>query len=300
MIKNIPTAEDFYISGKELLDFSWDVVAKLLTDLDESKYYGIDPQDISENYWYSAKRRLTTALSITQQGVEFLLKGKITQISPFLLIADPPKKWPSPYESGDLDFSQFRTIDAQDLIRVHDTFSDELMPSNFIEKSRELRDKRNLIMHSVDKNITVYVTDVIESLLFMHKALFPNETWAALRLDFLRNAPDAELGSVEYATNRVCWELSLVIGLLKPAQVKEFFNIDKKQRKYICPVCLFDANTDAEFEYKLAVLTPKSAESTSLYCPVCNDTYSVVRENCNNECPGNVISDKGVCLTCSG
>ncbi|MFV2061186.1 MAG: hypothetical protein ACC653_10935, partial [Gammaproteobacteria bacterium] len=167
MVKNIPTEEDFYISGKELLDFSWDVVATLLTNLDEAEFFDLDKNQSSESYWKLAKRRLTTALSITQQGIEFILKGKITKISPFLLITDPPPKWPSPYEDDDIEFSKFRTIDAQDLIRVIDTFSEIPMSSNFIDRFHALREKRNTIMHSVNKNLTVRVTEVIESLLYM-------------------------------------------------------------------------------------------------------------------------------------
>lgn len=301
MVKNIPTSEDFYQSGKELFDFAWDVVAKLLTNLDEAKYYEINPEDISEDYWHSAKRKVTTALSITQQGIEFILKGEIAQISPYLLITDSPQKWPSPYEDEEIEFSSFRTIDAQDLIRTHDIFSERNLSPDFVDRFNDLREKRNKIMHSVDKNIAVHATEVVESLLFMHKTLFPEETWPSLRLNFLREEPDVELGSDEYATNRVCWELSLVIKLLQPAQVKEYFNIDKKQRKYTCPACHWDANTDAGFEYKLAELKPKGPNSTKLYCPVCNDTYTVTREDCDDEdCPGNVISDEGLCVTCSG
>ncbi len=299
MVNNIPTAQEFYTSGKELLDYSWDVIANLLTNLDDAGYYGIDLQEISESYWNSAKRQLTTALSITQQGIEFILKGKIAKISPFLLIADPPRKWPSPYRDVDIDFAHLRTIDAQDLVRVYDTFSGELLPQNFVEKFHEMRNKRNRIMHSVDKNITVHVTDVIETLLFMFNLLFPDEIWPILRLDFLRSAPDAELESDEYSTHRVCREMSLVIKLLEPAQVKEFFNIDKNQRRYICPGCSSRANTDFEFEYKLAVLTPKESNSNSLYCPICNEIYSVKRQSCGKNCLGNVISENGICLTCN-
>ncbi|MGF1713345.1 hypothetical protein L4D08_00350 [Photobacterium chitinilyticum] len=301
VVKNIPTAEDYFQSGKELFDFAWDVVAKLLTTLDEAEYYEIDPEEISESYWKSATRHVTTALSITQQGVEIALKGKIAEISPYILISDVPQRWPSPYGRDSIDFSEFRTLDAQDLIRVHDTFSQTPLPSLFVVKFNELREKRNKFMHSVDKNIVVHVAEVVESLLFMHKTLFPNETWPSVRLEFLKNAPDVELGSDEYATNRVCWEISLAISLLKPSQVKEFFNIDRKQRMYTCPSCLDDANTDAGFEYKLAQLKPKGADSTDLYCPICNNTFPVTREHCEDEeCPGNVISEDGACLTCSG
>lgn len=298
---DIPTANDFFKSGEELLDFSWDVIAKLLTDIDEAEYYGVDPEEISDGYWTAAKRRLTTALSITQQGVEFVLKGKIAEISPFLLIADPPSKWPSPYDGSNISFSDFRTIDAQDLIRVIDTFSENPMPSKFVEQFNQLREKRNRIMHSVDKQLTVNVTEVIDSLLFMHKTLFPKENWPSLRLSFLEGAPDSELGAYEYSTNRVCWEISLVLKLLNPSKVKEYFGIDKKQRKYFCPKCISEANKDVDFEYKLAVLKPKGPTSNKLYCPVCNITYLVFREPCaNKDCPGNVISEEGDCLTCYG
>lgn len=301
MAVNIPTASDFFVAGKELLDFAWDVIAQLLKNLDEAEYFGVDTAEVSEGYWLSARRRLTTALAITQQGIEFILKGKIAEISPYLLLADPPTKWPSPYEGTTTDFSSFRTIDAQDLVRVHDTFAVKHLDEGFVVRFHELRDKRNRIMHSVDKNIAVHVKDVVDALLFMHKALFPNEGWGSVRLSFLEAAPESELGSGDFVINTIAWELDLVLGLLTPAQVQTYFGIDKKQRRYVCPECYSKANTDNGFEYKLAIFQPKGPSSTSLYCMVCNATYPVSREDCDkSDCPGNVISEDGMCLTCCG
>ena len=152
--------------------------------------------------------------------------------------------------------------------------------NKFVDQFHQLRDKRNRIMHSVDKQLAVNVTEVVESLLFMHKALFPSENWASVRLRFLNEAPESELGGNEYSTNRVCREISLVIELLKPSKVKAFFGIDKKQRRYICPVCLAQANTDVDFEYRLAVFKSKGPTSNKLYCPVCNVTHTVLRQDC--------------------
>ena len=95
MILEIPTSEEFYTSGKELLNFAWDTVVELLIDLDGLEDYGVDSHDaeeISDACWKLSKRHLTTALSITQQGVEFILKGKIIDVSPFILIAGDPEK----------------------------------------------------------------------------------------------------------------------------------------------------------------------------------------------------------------
>lgn len=79
MILEIPTSEEFYASGKELLDFAWNTVVELLIDLDGLEDGGVSPhevEEISDAYWKSAKRYLTTALSITQQGIELFLKER--------------------------------------------------------------------------------------------------------------------------------------------------------------------------------------------------------------------------------
>lgn len=300
MIKDIPTAADFFETGIELFDFAWDIVAVLWTNLSEAKNWGVETEEISEEYWTAAKRRLSTSLAMTQQGVEFILKGKIAEISPYLLLAESPAKWPSPYDKAGLNFSQFKTVDAQDLVKLHDTVSVNALPKKFIDQFTSLRIKRNIISHSIDKKLQIHTSEVIETILTLHKALFPAENWAKTRATFINNSPDAILDDREYSVNNACRELEVVINILSPSAVKNFFNIDKKQRRYFCPKCLNDANTDADFEYKLAVLHPKGANSKNLYCPVCDDIHAVVREKCSdNECLGNVIDDEdGRCLTC--
>ncbi|QIM48336.1 hypothetical protein G9Q38_03675 [Pusillimonas sp. DMV24BSW_D] len=300
MITNLPTSVDFCQSGNELLNFAWDATSNLLTEFDQADYYGFDKSEVSDKYWAAARRTLTTSLTIVQQGVELILKGKICEISPYLLLSDPPSRWPSPYEGAPIDFSQFRTVDAQDLVRIYDTFSTARLSEEFSERFHSLREKRNAIMHTVGAGVSVQVTEVIEAILYMHKALFPSENWATTRREFLMNSPDSELGSGEYATNRACWEFSIVRELLEPAQIRYFMGVNKKQRAYLCPACLGDANTDAGFEFKLAVLRPKSPTATLVYCPVCDAEHQVIREDCAEDgCLGNVIAeDGGCCLTC--
>src|SRR6056297_2142142 len=192
MITDLPTAQDFYDSGKDLLGLAWGSVAQLLLNLDEAEYFGVNPEEVSDAYWDAARLRLSTALSTVQQGTEFLIKGRIAEISPFLLIVENPSKWPSPY-NGPLKFSQFRTLDAQDLPRVHDTASKETLPADFVEKFGSLREMRNTIMHSVDKNLKVPVVDVLSSILFVHSRLLPPERWTSIRLAQLEREPDIEL-----------------------------------------------------------------------------------------------------------
>lgn len=300
MITNIPIADDYYTSGKELLNFAWDTTANLLIEFDQADYYGYDESEISDAYWAAAKRTLITAVTIVQQAVELIIKGRIVDVSPYLLISDIPSRWPSPYEGGAIDFELFRTIDAQDLIRVHDTFANQAFDAHFVEKFHNLRAVRNIVMHSAGKKISVPVAEVIDSVLYMHNALFPGESWFKTRREFLRRAPSSQLGADEFATNTTCWEASIVVKLLPPAKVESYLGI-KKQRLYFCPGCLDDANTDNGFDHKLAVLRPKGPHSTKLYCPVCDVTHNVVRKDCSEaDCPGNVIAEEDDrCLTCS-
>ncbi|HEJ1054399.1 TPA: hypothetical protein SLP05_001939 [Pseudomonas putida] len=298
MVINIPEPGDFFQSGKELFNFAWDALSNLLTELDQADYYGFDKNEVSEKYWAGAQRTLTTSLAIVQQGVEFVLKGKIAAISPYLLISDSPSRWPSNEKGEPIDFSQFRTVDAQDLIKIHDTFSSAPLSSTFAAKFHSLRERRNTIMHSVGKGTAIQVAEVIEAVLYMHKSLFPAETWAWNRRDFLENSPDSELGGGEFAINRTCWEFSIVKDILKKSDIFDYMGIDKKQRAYLCPECLTGANTDAGFEFKLANLRPKSPSATLLYCPVCNIEHKIKREDCKAGCPGNVLSEDDTCLTC--
>lgn len=302
MINDVPTPKDFFDSGIELFDFAWDTVATLITNLSQAIGMGVEEEEVTEEYWAASKRRLTTALAMTQQGVEFILKGKIAEVSPFLLLAEGPSRWPSPYDGHAITFSEFKTVDAQDLIRLHDTVRDPPLQRDFVERFNALRLKRNTIAHSIDKKLQIHTTEVIEAILFMYKALFPSENWAKTRTTFIQRDPDATLSGGEYSINQACREMGTVFELLPPAAVEKFFGIPRKQRRYLCPVCFYEASGNDEREYKLAVLRPKSATATSLFCPICDSEHKVLRKDCTNTvCKGNVLSDDGdfTCLSCS-
>lgn len=303
MIKNIPTRDNFYTTGRELLDIAWDMIVKLLVNLDDAENYGIDKNAVSVEYWRLANRQITTALAITQQGIEFLIKGRICEVSPFLLIADPPAKWPVQHEGESVEFSKFRTIDAQDLIKVHDTCSPIQFDTNFVNKFNDLRKSRNTIMHSVSTSLDVQFREVIEALLHMHNSLLPNEAWAKVRKKALKSSPHATLESKCYISNEINRELSIIIEMLQPSKVRQYFKINKNSRAYLCPECYYQANLDADdFEYKNARLLSKEKKCKAVYCPVCDLEYSVSRNKCLNvgaNCVGNVMSHlHGMCLTC--
>jgi hypothetical protein len=300
LISDVPTPKDFFDSGIELFDFAWDTVANLITNFSDAVEYGVEEADVSEEYWAGSKRRLTTALAMTQQGVEFILKGKIAEVSPFLLLAEGPTKWPSPYDGNEISFSAFKTVDAQDLVRLHDTIRDPQLDKDFVVKFTSLRLKRNTISHSVDKKLQVHTTEVIEAILFMYKALFPTENWAKTRTAFIHGDPVATLNGGDYSRNRACCEMETVFELLPPAAVERYFGLPRKQRRYICPACLYEMDRNDDRTFAIAVLRPKGPTATSLYCPICDCEHKVVRKDCTAvNCKGNVLSDDdSTCPTC--
>ena len=300
MIINTPDAEDFFTTGKDLLSYSWGIITKLVLDLHEAEEYGNDIEEISDEYWSLAERQVSIALTISQQGIELLLKGKITEISPFLLLSEPPSRWPKPNKKTGIEFSQYRTIDAQDLIKVLDAVSQSQLLEEFVVKFEDMRQKRNKIMHSIDNTGMPNFIEMLESILLMHHLLFPNETFGPVRLNSLSDSPDVKLGSDEWVYNKINLEFDLIIQKLAPAKVKRFFKVDKRKRAYFCPKCLENANSDVEFEHKLARLV---VDKDALFCPVCNQEYPIVRRNCDNGCKGSVIHnndhyEEDRCLIC--
>jgi hypothetical protein len=78
-----------------------------------------DRESASTDYWFKAQPALANAFGLIQQAMEMALRGRIASISPFLLISRDPKDWPKTVENGAVPFSDFRTLDAADLIMVH-------------------------------------------------------------------------------------------------------------------------------------------------------------------------------------
>lgn len=300
MIVDIPSSEDFISAGKAQFDFSWDIVVSFIKLFDEAGDYNVDVQEEEHEFWESAKQRVQTAIAIAQQGVELILKGKIVEISPYLLISGSPSEWPKNNIERGVSFSDFRTIDAQDLVKVYNLFSEHQLNQDFVDKFNVLRKLRNQVMHTVDNTLRISALEVIIKILEMHEALFPNENWIKTRNDFVIESPASKLFTSEGVEAEVAREFYLIFSMLKPAQIARFFKVDKTKRHYICPECYDHCKEYNETVPTFAFLKPNTSISTQLYCFVCNDNHTVIRHDCIGAlCKGNVISDEYyMCCTC--
>jgi hypothetical protein len=297
MIKDIPNKNDFYAVGHALLNQAWDEAMSLLIELNDARDW-IDAQD-EEEYWRSSGTSMATALAIAHQAAEFYLKGRISDVSPFLLIANSAREWPATETDGNISFSRFRTVDAQDLVRLHDSCTATPFDQEFRGRLELLRVRRNSIMHTVDKNIEVKVGELVETILEIHRTLI-GERWIDFRRNALEESSTGKIFYDEWAGPRLVLEFRAAQSILNPSALKKYFSFNAKQRSYICPQCTWSTCRDHGIEFRSAILMPNKSDSTVIWCPVCDENQEVSRSDCGDqECRGNVISQEwGRCLTC--
>lgn len=327
MITDIPSGDDFRQAAEDLLNLAWDNAIKLMIErVETADCLSDEVADIvsegDDEYWQAAMPILSSSLSLIQQAIEFFLKGKIVDISPFLLITDRPQNWPSNCSTQDISFASFRTLDAQDLPRVHDTVAAIRLPENFFKWYEDMRIRRNRIMHSVQRSLELRDLDIVQAVLetsemFLGSHVWVNRRWVYLTermprrhndkfipdVVFVGDEPISPLSYYLYELQR---EIMTVIEMMKPSLVRRFFDFPKKQRRYLCLHCLSIRQKEYFFEYKnkeefylnSAVLVDQNPPCDRVNCVICGETYRVIRQACNEEdCPSNVIdAHNGLCL----
>ncbi|KZN15900.1 MULTISPECIES: hypothetical protein [Pseudomonas] len=301
MITDIPTSDEFSSAAYAQFDFAWDIVISFLTTLDEAGQYAEVDNDDKAQFWEAARQRILTSLIIAQQGIELAIKGKLVNVSPFLLIAGSPSDWPKDKTGTGIAYSEFRTIDAQDLIKVYNTVHDKPFDQKFADLFEQVRRLRNQAMHSVNAGLKISAKEVIMIILEAHEHLFPDQSWVLARKEFLFNAPAAQVyfGN-DFIDGMLVREFCTVFDLLTKTEGERFFNVTAEVRKYICPECKRHAEEINGPIPRYAVLDPNKPTSTIIRCFVCNEGHLVSRTPCIHPgCRGNVISEEyDRCCTC--
>lgn len=299
MILDMPTSDDFRNHGIDYLNLGWGHVLEIIKSIrGANKIHDPDEIEAMEiGFWGAAERELGTALSLIQQGAEFLLKSEICRVSPWLLLTRNPAEWPRGCSTNDTKFAAFRTIDAQDLIKVHDTFCARRLPQEFRDSFDHLRQRRNCVIHTVDPTMKLTAEELIENVLIISEHMLGKQIWLRQRLEYLerdRHTAVAMFGDMEY---RLIKEFLHLVDLLKPATLTRHFNFNKKKRTYRCPDC---GCIDSRNNWKTAQLASNKSDSTILYCFICGQKFDVIRRACtHSDCKGNVFgTDYQDCLTC--
>lgn len=319
MIVDVPSSEDFRNSGIAYLNLAWEAVLDEGVDVDPKRLaHPPGPEDEVDdmkadwdavNLKYTRihdralapmiRRRLAVAITLLQQGTEFLLKAKIAAVSPLLLIAGGVREWPKGCDKSDIPFAAFRTLDAQDLPRLHDAVTSARLSDTFRQSYDAARMLRNTIVHTVDKKLSKTAKDVLVSLLETTEALIAPQGWLPVRKQYLNQYPDPR-----FTYNSLITEMNNVINALSPADAQRFFGLKRGLRRYRCYRCHTACDGDWAIEFDedkgLAQLEHRGPEATQIHCLTCGESYKVLRKPCTAaDCRGSVIDpEDNVCLTC--
>jgi hypothetical protein len=298
MIKNIPKDIEFEQLALDCITKSFEMLYRIDFDY---KNLGTDVKE--EDYWKHNDITVRTSLIVLFQGVEYLMKMKITEKSALLLIENNRTDWPTIPDKRDKNFDELITISGENLLSVFCAITDENFKlAEFAPRFEELRKKRNKLVHSTGVNGLDYKY-IIKEILFILSIFYFNEKWIELLREKIVSEPtfghwdtDEELASYHQT-------LDFVEHSLNKAEINKYIPYNINSRRYFCPYCTYWLSKEEEAEAKWAFLNPNTADSKKIHCLVCDKEHDVTRDQCQpeDECKGNVLSNEYIdkqCLTC--
>lgn len=301
MITDLPNSDDLNGSARALLNMAWETALGVFRLLERTELEAWDDDgSVREEYHASRQPALRHALVMVHQAQELGLKARIVEVSPYLLLVGEPRLWPSGAGRRPTSFEEFRTLDAADLVRVHNTVCDAPLDANFIRLFEEGRRARNKIVHLGGHRIVSDARDILILILDTHSALFPGKRWAAFRMDHELNDGYAITGGTGVETGLLN-DFDLLQRVIAPRHIRKHFGFDKRRRAFVCLNCSSD-QLDWEAGSRFAQLVEGSEDQ--LFCAVCTETKTVLREICGVDgCRCDVLSEGdytwGTCLHCN-
>jgi hypothetical protein len=192
----------------------------------------------TEKHWHSSRFRLNNAISLMQLSMELLLKARIAETSPFLLLVGEPKSWPSIDRNGTVSFADFQTIDGSQLLRAATIAGAQPLHADFNQFYDRVRKHRNKITHLNAGNIVVEAQRILVDMLTEFHYLFPGEHWTSFRKEYLNSTwEDWTVAGSGRKHSLLMWELSVAIDSLDNKITKKYFGYDKRRKHYFCPSC---------------------------------------------------------------
>ncbi|ECH0512556.1 hypothetical protein V3F66_004588 [Salmonella enterica] len=252
MIIDIPTKSDFYTMADHIVNEAWEKIADLAYDYrefdiwndfyKESEYFSESDVRNTDHYWLFARPKLITAFNLILQSIEFRLKGLIVEISPYLLITNATRNMPKADSDGNISFSEFHTLDSQDLIRVHNTFASKALPDQFTTWFNNIRNLRNRFMHSVDNKTDIMPHLIFTSIIQAHNYLNPESAhWIWHRYKYRAThasggvnvgiEEDEEFSGIVWSMLQTHYEFTAAISACSKESVRELFGYAKNDAK---------------------------------------------------------------------
>lgn len=323
MIINVPTAEELRTISLRLYFKAWVETAEIVIEWyehsgllelpkwlpDEGRYVD-DPKPDMDGAWgaylQAAQSDLQSIYTLTQQSQEIGIKALICEVSPYLLLKGKEAKAAIPGNSA-FDFTDFPTIDAADLIKVHNIFCNRVITPEFQAQVDDIRRSRNKIYHLGIYRREIDPGAMIDVLLSQYRELYPGRRWLADRNHYatLHRWSFADFDSGEWSPKtEVFNELWHLIPVLPEVQFRTVMQHDLNQERLICHSCAAEANLGEREPYPHDVPTAyRIGDTLQLHCAMCDRIYNMrteacTHEGCQSELTSAELGSDGRCVIC--
>jgi hypothetical protein len=299
VIINIPSAESLNEIALRLHFSAWSSLVDIRFDFDRafepsSDPFGSEWSDEWEAYLVACQSELQSICTLIQQSNELALRAKICSVSPFLLLVGSDRKFSS--TPKDVDFSEFRTVDAVELPGAVNTLCSDQLSDKFIQSYNEIRSLRNKIAHLGYLSRQFSPEELLHILVAQYIELWNGRKWLNDRVRFAAQTRlaffhDESHSSVE---NEVMYELPYDLRIFNNSEFKQLFEHAKQSKRYLCHYCIASATTQYTTLEDLCECETSFLEkkSKTLHCMMCGRDFRVSQKLCE-ECGGNVIGDNG-------
>jgi len=305
MIKDIPTHLEFEKLGLQCISKAFEMLYEVGNRYAEIVEENVITEEVTEEiFWNHNNITVRTSLIVLFQGIEYLMKGKVTEQSALLLIENNRTDWPSLPDKKDKNFDEMQTISGENLLSVFCAITPiQINLGDFVKQFEELRLKRNKLVHSTGVE-TLNYKYVVEKILFFLSEFYSKDRWVGLFREMFTSEPTFGYWDADVEGAYFYRVLNFVEASLTKGQINKFLNYDIKARRYLCPECTYWLNKH-EFngtKPKWGFLKPNTPDSTIIDCLICGKEYNIERKDCKCKlCKGNVINSdtiEDLCLSC--
>ena len=275
---DLPTKQQYDFEAFLLIGSALKLVFDVVKSKSEAIDAGISIDDDVDTKAYEAacQHQLKNALVFAQQAYEMYLRGVVCEISPYLLVPDQ-QGWIKKAGSGDVRFSEVRSVQAAELPNLINAVSKDRLEDATISIFGKLRELRNRLVHATAE-IKIARQQLLHQISHLVKLMgYPNCIIAFVNYE-ARSHSSILFDLYEEQGN----ETNQAQDILRAARLE--FGISFADEvllglEYVadgvCPECFlnFDQNygTISNFQ-KTAVVTPEY-----LLCGVCGSKSDMVR-----------------------
>jgi hypothetical protein len=319
MISNVPTAEELREVAIRTYFIAWKEASKLLEGVNLLGYFNLslkngklvagtseefdhltqqESEDNFAKYEAALQPEVHATMSLIQHSQELALKTFICEKSPYLLLLGSDiRQW----AKGNTDFTDLKTIDASDLLRVVSAICNRQLSEHFKQNIERIRRGRNSYQHLGKQREKIDVIEPLKILTQQYIEMFPERNWLEDFNSSQQSGLDDLFDSDFTSRTSVLANISEVSEFVPDKMWRRLLGFQKNSRLLECSDCIREAHFDnRNFPANTIEVLPSKNEA---HCFLCRQTFKIMKSKCK-DCGFDLAYDLNdgskLCLRCTG